>query len=83
MPVLITGIGNTVCLKCLILKKPLVNYIGEKGCKLYSMFILAHNMSLIIGGAGMAVYRLTKALRIIETGWEGGVWGRGLSYTLK
>ena len=26
---------------------------------------------------------LTKALTIIETGWEGGVWGRGLSYTLK
>ena len=26
---------------------------------------------------------LTKTLRIIETGWEGWVWGRGLSYTLK
>ena len=56
LPVLVTGIGNTVCL---VLQKPLVNYIGEKGCKLYSMFILAHNMSLIIGGAGMAMYRLS------------------------
>ena len=56
LPALVIGIGTT---SCLILKNPLVNYIGQKGCQLWSLFLLTHNLSLIIGGAGMAAYRLS------------------------
>ena len=56
LPVLVNGIGTTVCL---ILKKPLVTYIGQKGCRVWSMFSLTQKLSLIVGGAGMAVYRLS------------------------
>ena len=55
-PVLVRGIGTTCSL---ILKKPLVNLIGHIGCKIWLLFGLTHNLSLVIGGAGMAAYRLS------------------------
>ena len=55
VPVLGHGIGTAASL---ILKKPLVNYIGHLGCRFWHLFIVAHNVSLGISGAGMAAYRL-------------------------
>ena len=56
LPVLVNGICTSVSL---ILKKPLVHYIGRQGCLVLSMFPLAKNLSLMVGSAGMAVYRLS------------------------
>ena len=55
VPVMIHGIGTAASL---ILKKPLVNYIGYLGCRAWHLFVMGHNLSLVIGGAGMAAYRL-------------------------
>ena len=56
VPVMVHGtatIGN------LIMKKPLVNYFGHTGCRLWHFFSLIKNTSLVVGGAGMACYRMS------------------------
>ena len=55
LPVLVEGIGTT---SSLILKRPLVNFVGGTGCRIWFYFTVIHQLSLTIFGAGMAAYRL-------------------------
>ena len=54
-PVLVNGIATT---SSLILKEPLVNFVGHTGCRIWHYFRMIHFLSLVIGGVGMAAYRL-------------------------
>ena len=40
------------------MKQPLVNFLGNYGCNAMYVNIAIHNIFLIVGGAGMAFYRL-------------------------
>ena len=55
LPVLISGIGASASLT---LNEPMFNYVGQLGCRLWFYFDVTHFLSLSIGGAGMAAYRL-------------------------
>ena len=46
----------------IILKQPLVNFIGDLGCFAIQLNLMIHNVALVIGGAGMACYRLISYL---------------------
>ena len=52
-------IHGTATISNLMTKKPLVNYIGHAGCRIWHLFVVINNLILVIGGTGMAFYRMS------------------------
>lgn len=51
-------VHGTLVTASIILKKPLVHFLGTYGCIGMYINIVIHNMVLVVGGAGMAFHRL-------------------------
>ena len=41
-----------------MVQQPLVNFIGDLGCFAVQLNLIVHNVALVVGGAGMAFFRL-------------------------
>ena len=52
-------VHGTATIGNLIMKKPVVNYFGRTSCRLWHLLSLINNLSMVVGGAGMACYRMS------------------------